>query len=146
MLDETTNPPIQEPSQRGPVLGWLVVCVGLAVAIIIVALVAHSHGSKTSSNATATAPVKTATVAIDSQSFTPTTLNVSANTTVTWTAKDAGLHIVASNTYPKDDILPGLKSQQLGQNARYSYDFKKPGTYPYHDDLHPGINGTIVVK
>lgn len=88
-----------------------------------------------------------ASVHITSSGFQPGSLAVKANTEVTWINDDTSkIHIIAANPYPQDNSLPGLKSPQLGQGTRYSYTFRHAGTYQYHDDLNPSLNGTVLVR
>jgi plastocyanin len=42
--------------------------------------------------------------------------------------------------------LPSLVSNQLGQGAVYRYKFTKAGTYHYHDEVNPTLNGTVIVQ
>lgn len=78
-------------------------------------------------------------VKIDNFSFTPSTVTVSAGTTVRWTNRDDIPHTVAS-----DDNT--FKSNALDTDDEFSYTFTKPGTYSYFCSLHPKMTGKIVVQ
>jgi plastocyanin len=71
--------------------------------------------------------------------FAPTSINVAAGSTVTWTNRDDEPHTVVSEN--------GLfRSAALDTNESFSYRFEKAGTYRYACSIHPRMVGTIVVQ
>jgi plastocyanin len=71
--------------------------------------------------------------------FAPTSMNVAAGSTVTWTNRDEEPHTVVSES--------GLfRSAALDTNESFSYRFEKPGTYRYSCSIHPRMVGTIIVQ
>ena len=71
--------------------------------------------------------------------FAPTSITVSAGSTVTWTNRDDEPHTVVSEG--------GLfRSAALDTNESFSFRFDKPGTYRYACSIHPRMVGTIVVQ
>ncbi|RQW80975.1 MAG: hypothetical protein EHM14_02715 [Methanothrix sp.] len=80
------------------------------------------------------------TVAIKSYSFQPSTLTISAGTTVTWKNHDSASHTVSSNSQGLFD------SGTLAPGKDFSFTFSSPGSYSYHCSLHPGMKGTVVVS
>ena len=78
-------------------------------------------------------------VYIKGMAFTPTTLTVSAGTTVKWTNKDAVNHTVTSDTGAFD-------SGNVAPNATFSFKFITAGTYNYHCSIHPTMTAKIVVN
>src|SRR6185437_12050418 len=87
-----------------------------------------------------------AVVNITNKGFEPATVVVHQGTTITWSNSDVSLHQVASNPFPKDDSLPSLKSEILNNNQTYQFTADKTGSFSYHDELRPTLNGTIVVE
>jgi plastocyanin len=87
-----------------------------------------------------------ATVRITAAGFQPATLTVKQGTKVVWANDDSALHQVASNPFPSDTGLAGLKSAILNNDQSYTYVATAKGTFGYHDQLRPTINGTLVVK
>ncbi len=78
-------------------------------------------------------------VNIQNFAFSPASLTVPVNTTVTWTNKDASMHTVTSDT--------GLfNSTDLATNATFSFKFTTAGTYTYHCAIHTYMTGTIIVQ
>jgi plastocyanin len=78
-------------------------------------------------------------VKVDNFSFTPETLTVPLNTTVTWINLDDVPHVIASNN--------GLfKSKGLDTDDKYSFTFTQAGTYAYYCGIHPKMTGKIVVQ
>jgi len=79
-------------------------------------------------------------VFIQGMAFTPSTITVSAGTTITWTNKDGVTHNVTSNT-------AGLfSSGPINPNKTFSKLFSTPGTFGYTCTLHAGMNGSVVVN
>jgi plastocyanin len=71
--------------------------------------------------------------------FAPTSMTVTAGSTVTWTNKDDEPHTVVSDT--------GLfRSGAMDTNESFSFKFDKPGTYHYACSIHPRMVGTVVVQ
>lgn len=122
------------------IISGLSIFIGLVLGVVAV-VTGHAP-----INQVATTP-NIATVLVTSQGFSPATLRVSPDTVVIWLDEDtAHNHVIASNPYPADNANPGLKSSQLGNGAQFRYKFTQRGTYHYHDDLHPTLNGTVVVQ
>ena len=78
-------------------------------------------------------------VFIQGMAFSPSTITVTAGTTITWTNKDAATHNVTSNTAL-------FNSPSLGKNETYSHLFSAVGSFPYKCTIHPSMTGTVVVK
>jgi plastocyanin len=71
--------------------------------------------------------------------FAPTSLTVTAGSTVTWRNNDDEPHTVVSDT--------GLfRSGAMDTNESFSFRFDKPGTYRYACSIHPRMVGTIIVQ
>ena len=71
--------------------------------------------------------------------FAPTSINVAAGSTVTWTNRDDEPHTVVS----QDGLF---RSTAIDGGESFSFKFSKPGTYKYLCTIHPRMVGTIVVK
>jgi len=78
-------------------------------------------------------------IALDNFSFTPGSVAVPVNTTITWTNRDEVPHNVVSTEHK-------FKSPVLDTNERFSHRFEAPGTYPYFCSIHPKMTGQIVVE
>ncbi|MCX6254504.1 MAG: cupredoxin family copper-binding protein [Bacteroidia bacterium] len=78
-------------------------------------------------------------VFIQGMAYDPATITVAANTTITWTNKDAVVHTVTSSTGLFD-------SGSIGTNGTYSHTFTTAGTYPYYCVVHPSMTATVVVN
>jgi plastocyanin len=117
------------------------------VLILIVAAVwavANNHNKKKS----AAGPVApTADVDMNAKGFTPAALTVKTGTKVTWLNVDVkNDHRVKANPYPTGESLPGLDSKvNMPPHSTYTYTFSTAGTYKYHDQLNPLLNGEVVV-
>lgn len=77
------------------------------------------------------------TVEIKDFAFKPETVTIGARGRVTWTNRDNGQHTVAGKDFD---------SGPLGLDESFSYAFINPGTYPYKCELHPYMEGTVIVK
>ncbi len=80
------------------------------------------------------------TVIIKNFSFQPSTLTVSAGTTVAWENQDSTSHTVSS------DAKGLFDSGALAPGDEFSFTFNTPGSYGYHCNIHPSMKGTIVVS
>jgi plastocyanin len=81
-------------------------------------------------------------ISVSNSKFEPKKLTVPVGTTVTWSNTE-GVHTVKSDT-------DAFVSKTLSAGDKFSYEFTKPGTYPYHCTFHGssdghGMAGTIVV-
>jgi len=76
---------------------------------------------------------------IKGMAFGPSTITISAGTTITWTNKDAVTHTVTSDNGLFD-------SGSITGNSTYSRQFPTAGTYPYHCTPHPTMTATVVVN
>jgi plastocyanin len=108
----------------------------LAVALLALAAVLISHPTPANGEETKSTPME---VKIDNFTFSPDTLTVPANSTVTWVNKDDVPHVITSN----DGLF---KSKALDTDDKYSYTFTKAGTYAYYCSIHPKMVGKIVVQ
>jgi plastocyanin len=120
-------------------------CLLLASALAGCSSVAPSAPPSTTAVPTSTTPankavppIAHAAVAMANTSFAPAKLTVKAGTVVTWT--DAG---TANHTIVFDD--GSVKSPVILPGQKASHVFSATGTFNYHDGLHPGIKGTVVV-
>lgn len=84
-------------------------------------------------------PAGTNEVLIQGFAFSPSTLTVTAGTTVTWTNKDAATHNVTS-----DNAV--FSSGSMANGATFSFTFSDKGTFGYTCTIHPQMKGTIVVN
>ncbi|HKR81610.1 MAG TPA: cupredoxin domain-containing protein [Candidatus Saccharimonadales bacterium] len=117
---------------------------GLTVAAVLVVAVAAVLVVQNKNNASAT-PI--ASVQITDSSFSPSTIRIKKNQSVTWTNNDTAAHQIASDPYPSHSILPSLNSVSLNQNDSYTYTFENTGTFTYHDPQNPSeLRGTVIVE
>lgn len=79
-------------------------------------------------------------VFIQNSNFSPSTITVAANTTITWTNKDGMSHTVTSDTGNE------LNSGNITANETWSHTFTVAGTYPYHCTVHPTMKATVKVN
>jgi plastocyanin len=75
-------------------------------------------------------------VAVRDYQFEPTTLTVETGATVTWVWEGRAPHDVAGQGFESVDQSSGT----------FRHTFEQPGTYPYECTIHPGMEGSIVVK
>jgi plastocyanin len=76
---------------------------------------------------------------IQGMAFTPSTITVTAGTTVTWTNQDMVVHNAVSS--------PALfNSGSMAKGVTFSFKFSAAGTYSYTCTIHPSMVGTVVVN
>ena len=78
------------------------------------------------------------TVSIKSTAFAPKTVTIAGGDTVTWKNVDTVNHQVVANN-------GAFASGQIAPNRTYAKRIDTPGTYGYHDALHPTLKGTVKV-
>lgn len=114
---------------------WTFGIVALAAIVLAIAMASQSNSAALSTQQSAAANA----VKIDNFTFSPTTLTVTAGTTVRWTNKDDVPHTVVSSD-------KAFKSNTLDTDQEFTYTFTQPGTYSYFCSLHPKMTATVVVK
>jgi plastocyanin len=80
----------------------------------------------------------TKTVNIKSTGFVPKNVTIAGGDTVQWKNVDTVAHQVVANN-------GAFASGQIAKNKTYSRRIDTPGTYGYHDALHPALKGTVKV-
>src|SRR5262245_36690429 len=78
------------------------------------------------------------TVLIKSTGFTPKAVTITGGDTVTWRNADTVNHQVVANN-------GAFASGSIAPNRIYAKRLDTPGTYGYHDALHPTLKGTVKV-
>jgi plastocyanin len=94
--------------------------------------------------ATGTPPIiltGSAAVSIVNFAFNPTTLTVSAGTTVVWTNTAP----LTPHTVTSDPGAPVAFDGPVDAGSTFSFTFTVIGTYHYHCTIHPGMHGTIII-
>jgi plastocyanin len=87
------------------------------------------------------APADSAEVSISGSAFNPAIITITAGTVVTWTNFDLFAHTVTSDVGSSDPWDSG----SLGQGGVFTRTFNIPGTYGYHCEIHPFMQGMVVV-
>jgi hypothetical protein len=77
-------------------------------------------------------------VSIKSTGFAPKTVTIAGGDTVTWKNVDTVNHQVVANG-------GAFASGQIAPNRIYAKRIDTPGTYKYHDAIHPTLTGTVKV-
>jgi plastocyanin len=87
-------------------------------------------------NATNT-PANTNTVYMKNSVFSPSSLQVNINVTVTWMNDDTIIHSVTADdgSFDSGDVAPG---------ATFTHTFSSTGTYNYHCIHVSGMTGSII--
>jgi plastocyanin len=77
------------------------------------------------------------------QSFTPSTMQVTEGTTVTWVNTSSETHTVTSGANRQHDGR--FDSGNVPPGGEYAFTFGEAGTYPYFCVPHVGMAGSIIV-
>lgn len=80
---------------------------------------------------------ETVEVMIEDNAFNPATVDISTGDTVRWTNLDSTPHTVTGTSFGSDTLNPG---------DSYEFLFTDLGTYDYYCEIHPTMEGTIVVE
>jgi plastocyanin len=87
-------------------------------------------------------PVRAAEVAVDISDFAfqPGTVTIQVGDTVTWTNNDSVAHTATST----DD--PALFDGEMAPGESFSFTFTEAGSFAYFCEIHPEMEGTVVVE
>jgi plastocyanin len=83
-------------------------------------------------------PVQFAKVDIRGNSFLPPQLNIRVGQKVSWNNEDQVAHTVTANGLTFGKSMPS--------GAVFNFAFVKPGMFPYHCEIHPSMQGAVVVS
>ena len=81
----------------------------------------------------------TSTVQIKRTGFSPASVTINQDDSVTWRNTDTINHQVVANGGQ-------FASPILGPGRSWTFTFRNSGTYRYHDGLHPSLRGTVTVR
>src|SRR5579859_5220171 len=95
--------------------------------------IVNAPGNQTLNTANPTEAV----ISITANGFSPETISVAPGTVVSFTNLDTAPHLIASDPYPNNNLLPSLISPALLKDESYAFIFDKVGTFTYHDNLNP---------
>ncbi|MHB8813211.1 MAG: cupredoxin domain-containing protein [Steroidobacteraceae bacterium] len=87
------------------------------------------------------APAAQSQVTIKNYAFSPAKITIAPGTTVVWVNQDGDAHTVTSSSGPEHFQSPGLEN-----GDKFSFTFKKAGSYQYVCSVHPFMHGTIIVR
>lgn len=79
------------------------------------------------------------TVVIEYMKFTPQEIHIGVNDSILWKNKDIVPHTVASESKE-------FNSKEIAPGSRWTYVFRKAGTYSYKCDYHPSMSGKVIVE
>ena len=118
-------------------LSFIAVLVFAAIAVAQPAVV-PAETTTTPAESTTPAPNSTTTVEIRDHTFNPAQLNVAPGTTVRFVNNDTEPHTATADNGAFDTgvLQPGYSSEVFLDGS---------GTVPYHCELHPDMQGSIVV-
>jgi plastocyanin len=101
---------------------------------------AAAPGAKPAVAAPAAAPATGSQVMIMNYAFSPSSLTVTAGSTVTWTNMDTAPHTVTVSSGPVK-----FNSPTLQKGDTFTYTFTKAGTYQYYCAVHPDMKASVTV-
>ena len=96
-------------------------------------------------------------VAIEHIAFQPSTIEVGAGTTITWTNLDDQVAHTVTSGAAGDKGIPGVDEGRPnepdgifagdldGAGSTFSFTFDEPGTYDYFCEIHPVMTATVLV-
>ncbi len=99
-------------------------------------------GAPAAAPAPAPAAPAPAAVAATIKDFSFKDLEVAKGTTVTWTNQDPASHTVTADDGSFDSGL----ATPLKQGATFSHTFTEAGTFAFHCQIHPSMQGTVTVR
>lgn len=95
----------------------------------------------------ATSPTEEVVIRYSDSGYEPTSMRVSAGTTVTFINESSRPMWTASDVHPTHQILPEFDTREgIAPGERYSHTFTKVGTWKFHDHIKPQHVGDIIVE
>jgi plastocyanin len=98
----------------------------------------------TSETGSGTGQEMTAEVSMVDNAFEPQEITVAPGTTVIWTNNGSVAHTVVSGE--RDNSTDMFDSGNIDPGGTFEYTFTEEGTFPYFCNLHPGMDGTVIVS
>jgi plastocyanin len=146
-----TRPPHRAPrTASGPTPRARLVRAAVAAAALVLGLAACGGDEPAAEAPPADEPAAPAAPADDGDAvliqgfrYQPTSLQVTAGTTVVWSNEDQINHTATSGTPDAPDGLFDLSMGSAGTSAEFTFD--DPGTYPYFCTVHTSMIGEVVV-
>ena len=96
--------------------------------------------SKSTTPSSGVSSTKPQSVVMKNIQFNPKQISVPPGATVKWTNQDTAAHDVTGS-----DFKSGAKGG-LNPGDTFSHTFNRMGTFKYRCTVHPGMQGTVVVK
>lgn len=109
----------------------------LATALMLTVIACDGGDDEPTTSAPAAAEER---VEIADLAFAPAELTIAAGSSVTWVNADANL----PHTATSDDEV--FDSGTLNEGDEFSFTFDEAGTFSYFCQVHPTMQGTIVVE
>jgi plastocyanin len=97
-------------------------------------------GSKSTTPSSGVSSTKPQSVVMKNIQFNPKTITVPPGATVTWTNKDTVAHDVTGSDFKSGS------SGGMTPGDTYSHTFNRTSSFKYRCTVHPGMQGTVVVK
>jgi len=122
----------------------------LVAAAVVIAVTACGSSQSTTDSNTGGGGSAFASVTIQDLSFSPSTVTISAGTTVTWTNNGPSAHTATSDSgLWNSGQLSGPSGGDAygggGSGGNYRHTFASAGTFTYHCANHTQMTGTITV-
>ena len=116
---------------------------GLTACLVIITIICTFASAATDANQRIQIDTNQTdnSVIITNFAFEPHELNVTVNSSVSWTNEDTVPHTIVTDK----DAAAEIKSANLNKGDTFEYNFTKIGTYPYHCSIHPSMTGVIQV-
>ena len=76
--------------------------------------------------------------------FSPSIIITNIGQSITWINKDSGFHTVTSGYYDNPDGM--FDSGHLNPEQKFSFEFEKSGDFHYYCNLHPWMEGKVIVN
>jgi plastocyanin len=114
----------------------------ISTAILFAILSFLNSCSKTTDNNTPGTGPGANEVWLQGMAFSPSTITVTAGTTIKWTNKDSAAHTVTSDAGSAEIFDSG----SMANGATFTWQFNSTGSFKYHCTFHGAMKATVVVN
>lgn len=126
--------------------------IGLVIIILILVIVVlhftqhiQQVGSQKSSVATRAPLPKETVITLTKSGFSPNQITVRVDTAVRWKNESGAKQTVNSDNYPTNQLHRQLNFGVFANDSSFTYTFKTPGVYGYHNQFNHTQEGKVIV-
>lgn len=137
---------INSQKERGMLFLGILIVLGLLIFGGVFYFLSKGAGDTSQVSDPTTQLPKEAEVQVTTSGFVPSEVKIAAGSAVRWVNKANQTVTVNSDDHPTHRKFKELNLGEFAKDSTVVHIFTNPGTYTYHDHLHPTRKGTVIVQ